>query len=300
MLGSAPMSTTTELPAAVHNAAARPGPIAQLTEAIREVASRRRLVRYLVQAEIKKRGVNTVIGNLWWILDPLLLMVVYMVLVAIIGQRSIPDYPLFLFAAILPWKWFSVAVGDSASSVVSQTRLVKQIAFPKIVLPLASTMAGIVGFAFGMIPLVAMYALYPDRLSAWALLVPVIAAVQLVFTLACGFLVAAGNVFVRDLGNVVGHILRLWWYISPGLYSLELLTNRSLFENYPFLGTVAMLNPFAILLEAYRAVLYGTPDAPPTMPDFSALAALFVASTIFLAMATIVFKRLEPNFAKVL
>ena len=96
------MSTTTELPAAVHNAAARPGPFALLFEAIREVASRRRLIRYLVQAEIKKRGVNTVIGNLWWILDPILLMIVYMVLVSVIGRGSIPDYPLLIAPGMLP------------------------------------------------------------------------------------------------------------------------------------------------------------------------------------------------------
>ena len=219
MLGSAPMSTTTEAPAAFHNAAARPGPFAMLAEAVREVASRRRLVRYLVQAEIKKRGINTVLGNLWWILDPLLLMVVYLVLVTIIASRSIPDYPLFLFAAILPWKWFTVAISDSANSVVSQTRLVKQIAFPKIVLPVASTMAGVVGFTFGLIPLGVMLLFYPDRLSWYPIFIPVIAAVQFVFTLAVGVIVAAGNVFVRDLGNVIGHLLRLWWYLSPGLYS---------------------------------------------------------------------------------
>ncbi len=294
------MSTTTELPAAVHNAAARPGPFALLFEAIREVASRRRLIRYLVQAEIKKRGVNTVIGNLWWILDPILLMIVYMVLVAIIGRRSIPDYPLFLFAAILPWKWFTVAIGDSANSVVSSARLVKQIAFPKIILPLAATSAGVVGFAFGMLPLAAMYVFFPDRLSIYALLLPVIASVQFVFTLACGVLVAAGNVFVRDLGNVIGHILRLWWYLSPGLYSIAVLTDHSLFDSYPILNSIVMLNPFVILLEAYRSVLYGTPEGPPMLPDFTALAVLLVASTILLALSTVIFKRLEPNFAKVL
>jgi ABC-type polysaccharide/polyol phosphate export permease len=294
------MSTTTELPAAIHNAAARPGPFALLSEAIREVASRRRLIRYLVQAEIKKRGVNTILGNIWWILDPLLLMLVYMVLVAVIGRRSIPDYPLFLFAAILPWKWFTVAIGDSASSVVSQTRLVKQIAFPKIVLPLASTSAGVVGFAFGMLPLAAMYFFFPDRLSIYPVLLPVIAGVQFVFTLACGVLIAAGNVFVRDLGNVIGHILRLWWYLSPGLYSIAVLTDHSIFEQYPILNSIIMLNPFAILLEAYRAVLYGTPETLPTLPNFTALAVLLVASTILLAFSTVIFKRLEPNFAKVL
>lgn len=299
MLGSAPMSTT-EAPAAFHNAASRPGPLAMLAEAVVEAASRRRLVRYLVQADIKKRGVNTILGNVWWVLDPLLLMVVYLVLVTVITSRAVPDYPLFLFAAILPWKWFTVATIDSANSVVSHTRLVKQIAFPKIVLPIAATTAGVVGFIFGLIPLGAMFLFYPDRLSWFSMLVLLIAAVQFVFTLAIGILVAAGNVFVRDLGNVLGHLLRLWWYLSPGLYSIALLSDHQLFDEYPILGTILMSNPFAVLLEAYRAVLYGTPTSPPSLPDFASLGLLFVASILMLAISTLIFKRLEPTFAKVL
>jgi lipopolysaccharide transport system permease protein/teichoic acid transport system permease protein len=271
-----------------------------LSDAVREVASRRRLVRYLVQAQIKRRGVNTILGNIWWVLDPLLLMAVYLVLVTVISTRSTPDYPLFLFSVILPWKWFTVAVGDSANSVVSHARLVKQIAFPKIVLPVASTTAGVVGFLFGMIPLGAIMLFYPDRISWYPVFLPVVAAVQFVFTLAIGVLVAAGNVFVRDLGNVIGHLLRLWWYLSPGLYSIAVLSDHRIFVEYPILGTILMSNPFAILLEAYRSIFYGTPTTPPTMPDFLALGSLLVASVILLAFTTLVFKRLEPNFAKVL
>jgi ABC-type polysaccharide/polyol phosphate export permease len=113
--------------------------------------------------------------------------------------------------------------------------------------------------------------------------------------------VAAGNVFFRDLGNVVGHVLRLWWFLSPGLYSLSSLDNLKLFEKSNVLTTLANANPFAILFEAYRSVIYGTstsiPNGPPNM---ASLAILLVASTIFLALTTIVFKRLEPNFAKVI
>ncbi len=293
------MSVTSEAPAAFRNAAARPTPLGLLTEAIRDITSRRRLVRYLVQAEIKKRGANTLLGNIWWILDPLLLMVVYVVLVTIITTRALPDYPLFIFAAILPWKWFTSAVTDATGSIVNQHRLIKQIAFPKIVLPVAATTAGVVGFAFGLIPLAAIMLLYPHRLSALILLIPIIAVVQYVFTVAVAILVAAGNVFFRDLGNVVRHLLRLWWYLSPGLYALSHLDGIALFEN-PVLRFIAHANPFAVLFEAYRSVIYGTAEGAPMPPDWSSLAILLVASTVFLAIASVAFKRLEPTFAKVL
>jgi ABC-type polysaccharide/polyol phosphate export permease len=294
------MSATSEAPAAFHDAAADPGPIVLVREAIRDVLSRRRLVRYLVQAEIKKRGVNTLLGNLWWVMDPLLLMAVYVVLVTVISRRSIPDYPLFIFAAILPWKWFTTAVQDSTTSVVNQHRLIKQIAFPKIVLPIAATTAGVVGFAFGLVPLGLIMLLYADRISVFLVLIPLIAVVQYVFTLAVSILVAAGNVFFRDLGNVVRHLLRLWFYLSPGLYSLSHLDGIGLVRDHPWLKTLAAANPFAVLFEAYRSVIYGSETGPPGPPNWSHLAVLLVASVAFLAIAGMTFKRLEPDFAKVL
>jgi ABC-type polysaccharide/polyol phosphate export permease len=294
------MSATTEAPATYVAAASTPSPLALVFEALRDVLSRRRLVRYLVEAEIRKRGVNTLLGNLWWILDPLLLMAVYVVLVTVIRTRAIPDYPLFVFAAVLPWKWFTAAVTDATSSVVGHHRLVKQIAFPKIVLPVAATTAGVVGFAFGMIPLMGIMLFYLDRLSPLILLIPIIAAVQYVFTLAAAILVAAANVFFRDLGNVVRHLLRLWFYLSPGLYSLSHLQEIGLVRENPWIATVATLNPVAVLFESYRSVIYGTEQGGPAPPDWLALAILLIGSLAFLAFSSVVFKRLERDFAKVL
>ena len=104
--------TATTHAVTVQNSAVKPG-IARLVAAgLREAIARRQLVRYLVQADLKKKGSDTFLGNLWWVLDPLLQMAVYVVLVSVIFARSQPDYPLFVFAAILPWKWFTSSVQD--------------------------------------------------------------------------------------------------------------------------------------------------------------------------------------------
>jgi homopolymeric O-antigen transport system permease protein len=296
------MSATSEVPAAFRNAAGNPGPLALVREGIADIRSRRRLVRYLVQADVHKRGADTLLGNIWWVLDPLLQMLVYVVFITIVVPAGkAPDYPLFIFSAILPWKWFSASITDATVSIVSQDQLIKQIQFPKIVLPVAATTAGIISFAFGTVALGMLMVFFSDRISPWLVFIPVIAIVQFVFTLACSFLVAAGNVFFRDLGNVVGHVLRLWWFLSPGLYSLASLDQIKVFKDHAWLETLANANPFAILFEAYRSVIYGTPSAPPSgPPNMASLAVLLVASLILLARTTIVFKRLEPNFAKVI
>jgi ABC-type polysaccharide/polyol phosphate export permease len=294
------MSTTSEVPAEFRHAAARPGPSHLLGEALSDILSRRRLVGYLVRADIRKKGADTFLGNLWWVLDPLLQMVVYVVFVSIIFQRPQPDYPLFVLAAILPWKWFTSSISDATVSVTSQGSLIRQIQFPKIVLPMAATMAAVVGFAFSLLPLAAIMLVYQHRISAFLLLIPVVAVVQFLFTLGASFLVAAVNVFFRDLGNVLRHVLRLWFYLSPGLYSLAMLEDSEVFTHYPVILRLLQLNPFATLFEGYRAVIYGDPVTGPHLPDFAALGALAVVSIVLISLAAVVFKRLEPMYAKVL
>jgi ABC-type polysaccharide/polyol phosphate export permease len=212
----------------VHNSADRPGLPTLVREGFRDALSRRQLIRWLVQADVKKKGSDTVLGNIWWVLDPLLQMAVYVVLVTFIFERKQQDFPLFVFSAILPWKWFTTSVGDSIQSVVAQGPLVRQLQFPKVVLPLSATFAGVVNFAFGMIPLTGLLVFfYRDRLSPLILLIPLIAIVQLVFTMAFSLALSAANVFLRDIGNVSRHLLRLWWYLSPGIYAIETLHTSS-------------------------------------------------------------------------
>jgi ABC-type polysaccharide/polyol phosphate export permease len=282
-----------DLPVA-RSTATRPGPLGLLANAAQDLWTRRRLIRYLVRADLRKKGNDTLFGNVWWILDPLLQMGVYIVLVSIIFRQSQPDYGLFIFAAILPWKWFTSAIGDAISSVSGQDRLIKQVQFPKIVLPVAAIFAGIAQFAFGMVPLGGLLVLlYPDRISATLLLIPVVAAVQLVFMLALGLLVSAVNVFFRDVGNVSRHVLRLWFYLSPGLYGADVIDGVA--KNHHYLAALIKINPFYPILTGFRAIIY-----EGTMPDWQGLGFVLVASVVFLLAAVWFFKRVEPTFAKVL
>lgn len=295
------MSVTTTDPVTYRSSAARPNVARLVVEGFRDVLARRRLIRYLIQADLKKKGSDTFLGNVWWILDPLLQMMVYVILVSVIFNRGGPDYALFIFSAILPWKWFTSSVSDAISSVTGQERLIKQLQFPKIVLPVSGTLAGLVSFTFGLIPLAALLVLiFPHRISPYLVFIPVIAAVQLVFTLGLGLLVATANVFVRDVSNVARHVLRLWFYLSPGLYSFALVAESNIAKEFPALVSILRLNPFVILFESYRAVIYGTPEGgPATMPDWTALGLLFLVSSGLVVIGIAVFKRLEPTFAKV-
>jgi ABC-type polysaccharide/polyol phosphate export permease len=252
------------------------------------------LIGYLVRADLKRKGADTIFGNLWWIIDPLLQMMVYVVLVDFIFHKSVADYPLFIFCAILPWKWFTSSVYDAITSVSGSYSLIKQVNFPKLVLPVASTVAAVANFAFGLAAMAGLLVLfYPHRISAMLVFLPAIAAVQFVFTLAFCVLLAGLNVFFRDIGNVARHFMRLWFYLSPGLYALTTLqetTSRS-----PFLTAAVDLNPWTWIFSSYRNVIYDG-----LLPFWVHLLAVAAGSVLFLVLSTLVFKRLEPSFAKVL
>jgi ABC-type polysaccharide/polyol phosphate export permease len=138
-----------------------------------------------------------------------------------------------------------------------------------------------------------MLAFYQSRLSLWVLLIPVVALVQFLFTIAIATALSAINVFFRDIGNVSRHALRLWFYLSPALYSVTAI--ESLRETNPIAFHLMAANPFAILFGSYRNLVYYT-----TGPDWVGLGILSAVSVVLIAGSIWLFKRVEPSFAKVL
>ena len=290
------VSASSEVPSSFRSSATRPGSIGLIRQGVSETLSRRRLITYLFRADLKKDGTDTFLGNLWWVIDPLLQMLVYYILVGVILGRGKPgqDFPLFIFTAILPWKWFTEAVQGGANSVVSGQQLIKQIYFPKLVLPLAATASSTVSFAFGIIPLVGlMLVAFPHRITAWLLLIPVVAVVQLVFSLALAIGISAINVFYRDIGNVTRHALRFWFYLSPTLYSIDDV--QQIAKGNELILLWYRVNPFTYILGSYRNVIYYG-----TAPDWPGLIVVFGISIVLVALAILLFKRVEPQFAKIL
>ena len=259
-----------------------------VTRGFVDLRTRGRLLQHLVGTDLKRTHADTVVGQLWWLIDPFFSMAIYSILVTVVFQRSIADAPLFLFAAILPWQWFQTSLQDATTSVTGRGNLIRQIQFPKLVLPAASTVAGTLTFFFGLLSLALLYLLYPGRLSLWLLTIPVIAAVQFVFTLALGILFSALNTFYRDVQNLLRHATRIWFYMSPAIYAASDLKGSAF-------SYVLGLNPFTYILTSYRNVAYY--NRPP---DFVALAVVLALSLVLLAFSIWVFKRLETGFAKIL
>lgn len=290
VLSSSPMSIhSTELTVG----RPRSGALRGIAESVQALVKRRRLVWYLANSSLRSRGSESILGNAWLIIDPALQLLIYYLLVGVILRRPEPAFPLFLFAAILPWRWFTQAVSSSTESVRKMGKVMQQIVFPQIVLPVSAISASLGSFAFGMIPLLALYLLYPDRLTAWIFALPAVMAVQLLWTLPIAIILSAVNVFYSDIGNLVKHFLRLAFYLSPALFSYDKLLKAA--ESYPIVVQILHLNPMAWVLIAYRDLLYYGRS-----PDWFGLAVVAAASLPFTFLALFIFNRLSPRFAKVL
>lgn len=271
----------------------RQGPLRTIIETLRSVYQRRRLLLYLTIARVRQDGSNSLIGNLWLVIDPAVQLAIYYFLVGVVLNRPQANFPLFLFAAILPWRWFTSALTTATESVRSRDKVMRQIAFPQIVLPLSAIAASTTSFLFGLIPLFSLYVVYPDRLTAWVLALPVVIAVQILWTLPLAIIFSAINVFFRDTGNFVRHGLRIGFYVSPALFSFEKI--QQVLAPHPPAHLLLELNPLAWILTAYRDILY-----EGRSPDWVAIFVVGVASLPFTLLSMYAFRRMAPSFVKVL
>lgn len=267
--------------------------IGTIVESLASLIERRRLVWYLTISEIRTKGTNSLLGNIWWFLDPALQLFVYFLLVSVIFQQAQPAILLFLGSAILPWKWFTAALASATTSVRGREQVMRQIAFPHIVLPTASVLASVGNFLFALVPLAALYLLYPDRLSPWAIAVLPVAVVQFLWTIPAVILLSALAVFFRDISNFIPHGLRIWFYLSPALFPIETL--RAIGARHPWFNVVVDLNPFTWIFTGYRDALYYGRS-----PDWAALSILALASIPVTLLSIYLFRRASPLFVKVL
>lgn len=232
---------------------------------IQEMLKRKDLLYYLVKSGLKAEHRNSYLGYFWWLLDPLLNVLVYYFLVVIILGRGGPDYPLFLVIGLVVWRLFSTSINSSSRSILRYSSIINQVYLPKALFPVAFTMTQLFNFAFGLIVIAIFLAIY-GVLPGWEVFyLPVILIVQVTFLLALGLVLAFITIFVRDIENIMTYVTRVFFYASPIIWEGGRLPDEySIFVD---------LNPIAIIVTAYRDVLmYGN------TPDFLGLGVIFVLS----------------------
>jgi lipopolysaccharide transport system permease protein len=255
----------------------------------RDVWRYRELFWFLTWRDIAVRYRQTVIGIGWAVIRPLLTMLVFTVVfgrIAGLPSEGVP-YALFVFAAMLPWQFFSTAMLDASSSLITNTNIITKIYFPRLIVPASSVLANVVDLLISALLfalLLAWYGVWPD---ARVLALPLFAAIAFGAALGAGLWLAALNVRYRDVRYVVPFIAQLGLYLSPVGFSSAIVP-----EQYRLLYS---LNPLVAAIDGFRWAILGT-----AAPRTDTLVAGSVVTLLLLAGGFMYFRRTERGFADVI
>lgn len=236
-----------------------------------EVWAYRDLIYFFVWRDIKVRYKQTVIGAAWAILQPVLTMLVFSLFfgkLAKIPSQGLP-YPIFYYTALLPWMYFATAMQGATNVVVEQQRMITKIYFPRVVLPIASVMSGLVDFAISFVVLLVIMAVYHVTPAAGAVLwLPLFTLLAVLTALGVGLWLSALNAMYRDVRYVVPFLVQFWLFASPVAYPSSLVPGKWRW--------LYGLNPMAGVIEGFRWSLTGHGDPPSILVAASSLAVVLV------------------------
>jgi ABC-type polysaccharide/polyol phosphate export permease len=215
------------------------------------IIKRRNLLYQMVASDLKASAKDMMLGYLWWVLDPILLMLIFWILIGVIFQRGGPDFPLFVLCGLFPHRAFTVSFSQSVNSLVSAFGVISQINFPRIYLTLKGVISNHFKLLFGFLVLILVSIIYEKPLGLHLFLLIVPYSIQVVLISGVAMMMSVLGVYFRDLQNLSQFIARILLYMSPVLYSVERIPER--------LRDIYMLNPLASLYVTYRSIVMQTP-----------------------------------------
>jgi lipopolysaccharide transport system permease protein len=232
---------------------------------------------------------QTVLGGLWAILQPLITMVIFSLVfgrLAQIPSDGLP-YPIFSYSALVPWTFFANALTQASNSLVLSANMVKKIYFPRLTLPMATVLAGVIDFALALAVLLVLMLIYGFTPTINTLWLPLFALLALVTSLGVSVWLSAMNVQFRDVRYAVPFLTQVWLFVTPIAYPSSVLSE-------PW-RTLYGINPMAGVVEGFRWALLGTntPPGPMTLVSAGVALALLVTGVLY-------FRRMEKSFADVL
>jgi lipopolysaccharide transport system permease protein len=256
---------------------------------LKRIWNYRELFYFLTKRDIKVRYKQTVLGGLWAIIQPVFTMIVFTLFfgrLAKIPSDGIP-YPIFVYAGLLPWTYFANALSASGNSLVESSNLITKIYFPRLIVPAAASLAGLVDFFIAMLVLAAMMIYYQFLPGFGILIFPFLVCLTFLCAVGVGLWLSALNVQYRDVRYVIPFLIQLWLFVSPVIYPVSMVK-----EKYQWLFA---LNPMGGVIQAYRASLLGHKPIDWLLLGISTLIilALFIGGLYY-------FRRMEKTFADVI
>lgn len=254
---------------------------------IREVARYKELVKNLVSRDLKVKYKSSVLGFLWSLLNPLLMLVVYTFAFQVVMGSQKEDFAFFFIVAYLPWSFFVQSLALSVGAVVDNGGLLKKVYFPREILPLSVVLSNFVQFLLTFVVLVPFFFYFHHTPGPSLATLPLVMLLHIAFTLGVGMVFATLYVYFRDTRHFVEILLNVWFWLTPVVYTLDKLAGK------PYAEAVMWLNPMTLFVIAYRAILFESRFPEPML--FAQLAAISVG-TLFFGAA--VFGRYKMRFAE--
>lgn len=258
----------------------------KFAENLKLVGEYRELLVNLAHREISQRYKQSVLGYAWVILNPLFQLVVMSFVFSTILKIPSLGVPfiIFLAVALLPWNLFTNSLSSSANVLIGNSSLITKIYFPREILVYATIIAKMVDFFYSCIVLIFFLLLFQIQITPTILWIPLIFLIQLIFMTGISLILAAFNLFYRDIQYLLSLVLMLWMYLTPIMYPVEIIPLK-----FRFLFS---LNPMAVIVNAYREVILGG-----GMPNLNSLGIAFFMSLGVFGLGFILFKKLEGKFA---
>ncbi|HUV16732.1 MAG TPA: ABC transporter permease [Pelolinea sp.] len=253
---------------------------------LRDLWLYRELILFMTWRDLKVRYKQTLLGAGWAVLQPFLTMVVFSIFfgnLANVPSDGVP-YPIFSYTALIPWTLFSKALQDASRSLVASSHMITKVYFPRMILPLASVLAGVVDFLIAFVVLIGMmvyFGIYPTA-NIWTL--PIFLLLALITAIGVGLWLSALNVLYRDIGYVLPFLTQFWMFLTPIAYPSSMVPEK--------FQALYSLNPMTGVVEGFRWALIGTGQAPGIMTLVSSLVAI-----VLLISGMFYFRRMERLFA---
>lgn len=267
---------------------------------IAELWRYRELIRNLVTRDLKVRYRNSMLGVLWSLVNPLLMMIVFTVVFTVIARTTeIKKFPVFILCAILPWNFFSFSVIGSIRSIVDNASLVSKVYFPREVLPISVVLANLINFLIALSVLFCFILIFQIPITPWILLLPVVILVQVIFIIGVGLIMSTVNVFYRDTQVIMEVLMQAWFFMTPIFYPGDILP-----RSYSIAGFTIdiwrwmnILNPMASIISTYRVILYGVGNGGAA-PEFYFFMRTLLTALIILIIGAFIFYRFCPAFGE--
>ncbi|OYP39228.1 phosphate ABC transporter permease [Rhodopirellula sp. MGV] len=255
---------------------------------VKELYRYRDLFWLLLWRDISARFRQSVIGYGWAILRPALSAAIFTLVFSVFVriETEVP-YPIFAFAGLMPWLYFSTSLTGVTQSVVGGSALLTKVYFPRIVLPLAKIGVGLVEFALQFLMLIVMMAWYQYTPGLSVLAIPLFVGITVLTALGFGIWLTALNVKYRDVGMAVPFLIQIWMYLCPIVYPISVVPDAY--------RTIYGLNPMVGVIEGFRWSLFGT-----VSPDWGMIALSFCSTALVLISGLFYFRRVESTFADVI